>query len=41
MLVSSSPISLSNDKSTPQSRDDQWASTVEAIVAVIDVPALF
>ena len=35
----SSPVSLSNDTSTP--RDDLWASTVEAIVAIIGIPALF
>ncbi len=41
MSLSSSPVSLSNDTSTLRSRDDLRASTVEAIVAVIDIPALF
>ena len=41
MSLSPSPVSLSNDTSTPRSRDDLRASTVEAIVAVIDIPALF
>ena len=41
MSLSPSPVSLSNDTSTLRSRDDLRASTVEAIVAVIDIPALF
>ena len=41
MSLSSFPVSLSTDTSTPRSRDDLRASTVEAIVAVIDIPALF
>ena len=41
MSLSSSPVSLSNDASTPRSRDDLRASTVEEIVAAIDIPALF
>ena len=41
MSVSSSPVTLSNDTSTPRSRDDLRASTIEEIVATVDIPALF
>ena len=41
MSLSSSPVALSNDTLTPRSRDDLRASTVEAIITVIDIPALF
>ena len=41
MTLSSSPATLFNDTSTSRSRDDLRVSTIEEIVAVVDIPGLF